>query len=504
MAMLVTRSARALLAWPCLAALSSIVHGQTLEHRWLGGYEMNAPPPFGGNKTAFLPGTMLGSVQEDRVMFFSRTVACLSNAEDSAMVYTNGIYVSSIEGDSILNGWDLNPSLYIDELYGCAAANSHILLPWPAHKDSFAMFHMAVDTFNTASLLISRRFYVSVIDMALENGLGAVVEKNAVLDVGDFCVGGVSAVKHGNGRDWWVYMHSCGNNDFVRFLLTPDGVSGPWYQSIGETRNATVPSAVFTRDGEHFAHVDAFTYLDVYDVDRCTGEFYNLRHAEMQDSLWAAHAAFAPGGRFLYVTHIDRVYQYDMEAPDLEASEQIIAVWDSTYDPSPPFALLFNNICLAPDNRIYISTGNGSRFMHVIDQPDSAGAACNFLHSGHSRITYTDNSIPYRPNYTLGPLLGSSCDTLGLAIAETVGQPHILVHPNPTSGPVRLCFPSAREAGSVQVFSALGTLVLEQTLSPGANAIDLDLSPFDAGMLMCRCTWPSATLSTRIILSHRQ
>lgn len=498
-----SRSFRALLGWLCLLDFGPDVQGQAWENRWLGGYDSWAPPPYGGNKTGFSSGALLGSVLDSRTMNLSNTVACLTNDTDSAMVYTNGIYLANIVGDSMLNGWDLNPSLYIDDYYGCTAANSHILLPWPAREDSFAMFHMAVDTFNTASLLIARRFYLSIIDMAQGNGLGAVVEKNTVLDVGDFCIGGVSAVKHGNGRDWWVYMHRCGNNDFVRFLLAPQGVTGPWYQSIGAARNATVPSGVFTRDGEHFAHVDAFTYLDVYNVDRCTGEFFNLRHADLQDSSWTAHAAFAPGGRFLYVTHLDRVYQYDLEAPDLEASQQTVAVWDSTYDPVPPFALLFNNICLAPDNKIYISTGNGSRFMHVIDQPDSAGAACNFLHSGHSRITYTDNSIPYRPNYTLGPLPGSACDTLGLGVTAVLEPKDITVFPNPSSGLVQVRYPASREAGTVQVYSALGSLVLEQVAQPGTSVIQLDIPSTAAGVLWCRAAWPGQTFTARIVLSDR-
>ncbi|MEZ5068919.1 MAG: hypothetical protein R2847_10725 [Bacteroidia bacterium] len=32
---------------------------------------------------------------------------------------------------------------------------------------------------------------------------------------------------------------------------------------------------------------------------------------------------------------------------------------------------------LAPDGKIYVSTGNGTMHIHVINNPDSAGTACD-------------------------------------------------------------------------------------------------------------------------------
>ena len=109
--------------------------------------------------------------------------------------------------------------------------------------------------------------------------------------------------------------------------------------------------------------------------------------------------AFSPNGRFLYVSTVLDVYQFDTEADDIAASEVHIAHWDSTYSPFPPFAALFSNMQLAPDGKIYIGTGNGTQVLHVIHNPDEPGLACNMAQHGIDLERYFSNSLPNHPNY---------------------------------------------------------------------------------------------------------
>jgi hypothetical protein len=71
---------------------------------------------------------------------------------------------------------------------------------------------------------------------------------------------------------------------------------------------------------------------------------------------------------------------------------------------------------LAPDGKIYISTFNSNGqhpFLNVINNPDSIGIGCNFEIAGLPLpLTDTNSGIPNFPNYDLGALLGSPCDTL--------------------------------------------------------------------------------------------
>ena len=88
------------------------------------------------------------------------------------------------------------------------------------------------------------------------------------------------------------------------------------------------------------------------------------RNIPIDDSNSFGGAAFSPNSRFLYVTSVLDVYQYDTEASDIAASMVHIAHWDSTYSPGPPFATVFDIAQLAPDGKIYIGTGNLS-LIHI-------------------------------------------------------------------------------------------------------------------------------------------
>ena len=52
--------------------------------------------------------------------------------------------------------------------------------------------------------------------------------------------------------------------------------------------------------------------------------------------------------------------------------------------------------------------------MHVIDRPNEKGMACNVRQHAIKLPRYNYRSMPHYPNYRLGPVDGSPCDTLGI------------------------------------------------------------------------------------------
>ena len=40
----------------------------------------------------------------------------------------------------------------------------------------------------------------------------------------------LTAVKHGNGRDWWLFAHKDFSSLMFKFLITPNGIQGPFVQ----------------------------------------------------------------------------------------------------------------------------------------------------------------------------------------------------------------------------------------------------------------------------------
>ena len=123
----------------------------------------------------------------------------------------------------------------------------------------------------------------------------------------------------------------------------------------------------------------------------------DLRAMLREPSPTDMHLVFSPNSRYLYVSSVEDVYQYDTEAPDIEASMVHIAEWDGFYSPGPPFATLFDIGQLAPDGKVYIATGNSSLHLHVINDPDQPGVACAFVQHQLELPTYYTNSLPNHP-----------------------------------------------------------------------------------------------------------
>lgn len=102
--------------------------------------------------------------------------------------------------------------------------------------------------------------------------------------------------------------------------------------------------------------------------------------------------------------------QFDTWAADLAASMLIVE------EAEPPVCFLSGTIGymeLGPDGMIYSRPLNGQNCMHRIKHPERGGTACEF-EQNYYQLEYPYANMPHFPNFRLGPLDGSPCDTLGL------------------------------------------------------------------------------------------
>ncbi|MBV6405234.1 MAG: hypothetical protein GFGODING_02001 [Flavobacteriales bacterium] len=484
-------------------------HCQGLNNLWLGGFDSDAPPPFGGVDLNFQSGSLVVTTVS-RAIGFRRTSTNMTDASGNLLFSTNGTFVANSPGDTMLNGSGLNPgsysSLYPEGLY---ILQGVLALPKPDSADIYLLLHMTV---NNSIDLYAEQLYLTKIDMSLDGGLGGVTSKNQVILIEDLNVGRLTAVRHANGRDWWVLCHKVNTDTFYRLLVTPTGVSIDGTQSIGAVRPADNGQTCFSPDGSSFAYYwgEPGADLDIFRFDRCTGLFYDPVYVPISDYDGGGGVAFSPNGRYVYVSSVFDVYQFDTEAADIAASMVHIAQWDSTYSPFPPLATLFNIAQLAPDGKIYIGTGNSTDKLHVINYPDSAGLACDIVQHGIALPRYFSNSLPNHPNYHLGPVDGSVCDSLGINAGLTPGpspgeRGGIRVHPNPSTGAFTLSYPAQPMVGELEVRDLSGRIVLHERLPPWSQVHRVALQeaaglPAAAGMYHCTLRWGGQRYSVRIVI----
>ncbi|MCX6291757.1 MAG: T9SS type A sorting domain-containing protein, partial [Bacteroidetes bacterium] len=269
-------------------------------------------------------------------------------------------------------------------------------------------------------------------------GLGGIIanKKNISIINDTLTLGRITACKHANGRDWWVVVHRANSDQYYKMLITPDTILTS-SQSIGGVIRGGLSDvagqALFSPDGAKYALLTYDTTMYVMDFDRCTGDFSNGVMVTIPDTnLATVGCAFSPNSRFLYVSNNQHVFQFDTWAgASMPSTKTIVATYDGFIS---GLHSTFFMMQLAPDNKIYISTSQGTNVLHVINDPDQPGLSCNLVQHQLRLPSYNAEALPNAPNYDLGALTGSVCDSLPhVGIIELADQQDLIsVFPNPS------------------------------------------------------------------------
>lgn len=269
-----------------------------------------------------------------------------------------------------------------------SATQGALIVPRPGNPDWYYVF--SVPQQGTGALQVAE------VNMALNGGLGEVVTKNRVL------VGKVTeklqGIPHCNGTDYWVLAHEADSDKFVSHLVTAQGLQPNRVESrVG----ATVASKTTARDGKDCigqlkasqngsrlaAAISGQNAVELYDFNPATGVVSNALRLEGGFTNNAYGLEFSASGRFLYVggSFGERnLFQLDLQRPsaaDIVASAQLLG--------SSP-AQMLGALQIGTDGRIYLanftenanSSLTGYPALGIINRPDEAGAACQYIPEG--------------------------------------------------------------------------------------------------------------------------
>ena len=401
-------------------AMSCLCLAQKHDYNWMWGFgnEHFNNPRFGGVNMDFHVNPPSIYPVKKKIDFSFYCGIC-SDSSGQLAFYTNGISIRDTTHNRMLNGDTLNPgSIWLDwQNRSYPNGPFCFALPAPGKINQYYFFHMA--TLLTDNFIGTCPFYYTVVDMEGNNGLGQVTYKNQLLlpgsdtDKRDYI--DPVAVKHGNGRDWWVITGEVQSPLIHIFLLDPDGVQGPFtstmpYQFPGtdyQSVNAMSP------DGNTYVRAAGTLGLYIFDFDRCIGTLGNLRALPFANNDFFGFATvFAPDSKHLYLSSWQAVTVLDLSATNIIASLDTLAYFDGNASPSEPFVTGFFNPNLGPDGKLYYSTTNGTLSMHLIHNPDLPGHASDVEQHGLDLPKYNSGTMCIFPNYRLGEWEGSPCDTI--------------------------------------------------------------------------------------------
>jgi hypothetical protein len=250
---------------------------------------------------------------------------------------------------------------------------------------------------------------------------------------------------------------------------------------------ACASQGVFSPDGAKYARydqgdwTDEYGFLNVFNFDRCTGLLSNRQVVTIPHwvNWWgAAGVAFSPNSKVVYVNDTRCLYQYDLTAPDIASTQYLVGTYDG-YE--SPFGSTFYQGQLAPDGKIYWSCTNGEDVLHVINQPDSLGAACNFGQHSVQLLSYNAFGLPNHPNYYLGALAGSGCDTL-TAIGQPTEIANIYAYPNPTRDKLYVGMNHIAQGAVLTLSNSLGQILSHKTLESTPTETEISLGHLPTGI----------------------
>jgi hypothetical protein len=451
------------------------------------------------------PVTYSSSAQVNQAM----TTASIADSTGNLLFYAQGFAFATAGGrvynrlhQTMLNG---------DSILGDPwCNNAFIILPAPNQSNKFYLI-TATRSSSTGYAFI----YYSIIDMTGDGGLGEVISRDNTT-INEEMNEKISACKHANGRDWWIITSATVNDHFNIFLLDPTGFNLHHQQTIGPpTTNGFYGSSVFTRDGSKFISLSLSTSsINIFDFDRCSGQLSNYRQAG-ENSFSQANAYFclgvSPNGKYIYTSspysQHKKVYQFDISSSNpLSTKTQLIHYLDTGLSEN----MQMGNMELAPDGKIYIARGNpyipnaSNAFTQTLDAivyPDSGGTSCSYtpyyLNLGGN---YSAVGLPNMPNYQLGPVVGSLCDTIFTGVAHQKLEKYITVYPNPSSGVFNFELKQAGEAiRQIKIYNSQGVLLPEQPQCGGTcSTIDLGKQP--TGLYYYRCTTTTGKIYTGKLL----
>jgi gliding motility-associated-like protein len=301
----------------------------------------------------------------------------VSDLSGNLLFYTDGTVIRDRNHNVMPNG---------SGILGGPSSTQLLIVPKPGNCNRFYVFTPSDHT-GTGDL------YYTEVDMCLNNGDGDVVigAKNVLLHTPSSEK--ITAVLHSNGIDIWVVTHDLGSNSFRVFPVTAAGIGTPVMSTLGTSHpmNCMIGPVKASHNGLRLAMANTFcnNLLELFDFNPSTGVVSNVVSFANQIFGWGIYGLeFSPNNQFLYATKLGISNQlWQINTTTNTVTTIAVSPFPVNYD--------YGMLQLAPDGKIYMARDN-QNYLGVINSPDLAGTACNFVGNGLTLApgTFSRSGLP--------------------------------------------------------------------------------------------------------------
>jgi gliding motility-associated-like protein len=277
----------------------------------------------------------------------------------SLLFYTNGVTVWDAQNQVMPNGNGL--------LGGSTALSSTtaaVIIPKPGSNNLY--YIVTID-----EQFSPNGVQYSIVDMNRNGGLGDIVNNQKNIFLFQTSSEKLEVVPAANGQDVWLITHDNPGNTFYSFLLTSAGFqTTPVVSTIGGTHGNGSGHLKINRQFNKLAMGNFFdSSVELFDFNNANGVVSNpviWNFISTSPTIYGVE--FSPNGKFLYVSNLNTVTQYNISSSSPVSIENSRFVL-SSFGFNQPASLQ-----LGPDNKIYITAGS----IDVINCPNNPGIDCGF------------------------------------------------------------------------------------------------------------------------------
>lgn len=389
------------------------------------------------------------------------------------LFYTGGCYVLNRENLIMMNGDSITSDFAFQSW--CAYNDfpmwqNNTILPYPNDIEKYVIFNCNLENpLAPEGLPVPTHLYYHVVDMEEDTGLGAIVQKKQII-VEDTLTGGyLQAVRHSNSIDWWVIAPEWHSNCYFVIPLTTQGVGNYHRSCEGQVwGNDGGGQTTFSPDGKKYVQCNYLDGLWAFDFDNTLGNLSNPVQLTFPTPVSNYRGVcFSPNSRYLYVASYLQLFQFDMEAADIQASMQLVGELDASNSLPGQGSLAFSK--LGPDGKIYIASPGNHRYLSVINKPNCPGEACDFQQWAIHLLAPNFVGLPNLPHFN-NIESSYSCETI--STNDLSPQEVVQIYPNPFNSNIYVKHSSESDI-QFSIYSPIGRLIKSGTLHDGTTEIAL-------------------------------